>query len=481
MFIQMLADRFTAGGALLAKGTQVAVDDDLAFRWIGSGVAIDLGDARKIAQGNLVPPTTINAAGAYRDAMELSPVWDITQWDDRSQPAGCTWTLDTDVLFNGRPTIRLDIPANTAGTARIGTTGAAKCSLPNAWDGLSMKCAIRSSNLTCVSGIDPRISNDLTLAGNYAWAQELNLASVPEPNYAAMDWIIYQPDVPTAIGTAPAWPGSISGQIRHRFQFPVTSVPTATSVWIGFFGVVKRRKPKLIMSFDDGFASWRQFAIPLLRYYNIPASFHVSTANINANFTASDVQAIHNDASGLFEVGNHGVDNNGYNLDGAGAYYGKMQTCRDWLYSLGIRGDSIHHHAWVQGQRGNDIIAMARDGGFLSCRATVMSQLGCDDQLAYTGQEKWMYLQPSCSQPGAGVSLANLQASVNTATVTKKHGCSHINWHDFGAADSAAPAWSYDKFADACAWLRSQADAGVFELTTYSRATAAASGRTWVK
>lgn len=432
-----------------------------------------------------IPPVSgagiLAASGALRDAMEFVPAWDLSKWDDRAAPAGCTWTQDSSVLFNGLPTIRLDIPANTAGTARIGTLGAALCSLPSAWDGLSMKCAIRSSNLSCVAGIDPRISNDLTFAGNYGWAQEVNPASVPEPQYQDGDWLIYQPDVPTAIGSAAAWSGSISGQVRVRQQFNIASVPTATSVWIGFFGIVRRRKPKLVMSFDDGFASWRSFALPMLRYYNIPATFHVSTGNINAAFTAADVQAIHNDPSGLFEIGNHGVDNNGYNTDGAALYYSKMQQCRDWLYGLGIRGDSIHHHAWVQGQRGNDVIALAQAGGFMSCRATVMSQAGIDDQLAFTGQEKWMYLVPSCSQPGSGVTVANLQTAVNTATVTKKHGCTHINWHDFGPTDTSAPRWSYDKFADACAWLRSQADAGVFELTTYSKSTAMATGRNWVK
>lgn len=51
MLIQMLADRFAAGGVLYAKGTQVNVADDLAFRWIGDGVATDVGGAREAQQG----------------------------------------------------------------------------------------------------------------------------------------------------------------------------------------------------------------------------------------------------------------------------------------------------------------------------------------------------------------------------------------------------------------------------------------------
>ena len=53
MLIQMLADRFTAGGVLAAKGSQITVDDDLAFRWIGDGVATDVGQAREALQGTL--------------------------------------------------------------------------------------------------------------------------------------------------------------------------------------------------------------------------------------------------------------------------------------------------------------------------------------------------------------------------------------------------------------------------------------------
>lgn len=51
MLITMLADRFDAGGVLRARGTQVDVNNDLALRWIGDGVATPVGNAREAAQG----------------------------------------------------------------------------------------------------------------------------------------------------------------------------------------------------------------------------------------------------------------------------------------------------------------------------------------------------------------------------------------------------------------------------------------------
>jgi hypothetical protein len=51
MLINMLADRFEAGGVLRAKGTQVDVATELALRWIGDGVASAVGTSRETAQG----------------------------------------------------------------------------------------------------------------------------------------------------------------------------------------------------------------------------------------------------------------------------------------------------------------------------------------------------------------------------------------------------------------------------------------------
>lgn len=51
MLIQMLADRFEAGGVLRAKGTQVDVATDLALRWIGDNAAAAVGLSREVAQG----------------------------------------------------------------------------------------------------------------------------------------------------------------------------------------------------------------------------------------------------------------------------------------------------------------------------------------------------------------------------------------------------------------------------------------------
>ncbi|KQY83661.1 SGNH/GDSL hydrolase family protein [Pelomonas sp. Root1444] len=69
MLITMLADRFTAGGVLAAKGSQITVDDDLAFRWIGDGVATDVGQAREALQGTLDPVSGAGNLGNRRSLM----------------------------------------------------------------------------------------------------------------------------------------------------------------------------------------------------------------------------------------------------------------------------------------------------------------------------------------------------------------------------------------------------------------------------
>ncbi len=60
MLIQMTADRFGASGTLYTKGNQYDLAADLAFRFIGDGVAFDVGTARESQEGGQLVRVSYN-------------------------------------------------------------------------------------------------------------------------------------------------------------------------------------------------------------------------------------------------------------------------------------------------------------------------------------------------------------------------------------------------------------------------------------
>lgn len=68
MLIQMTADRFGASGTLYTKGTQYDLAADLAFRFIGDGVAFDVGTARESQEGGQLVPVKLNKVTGVMEA-----------------------------------------------------------------------------------------------------------------------------------------------------------------------------------------------------------------------------------------------------------------------------------------------------------------------------------------------------------------------------------------------------------------------------
>lgn len=68
MLIQMTADRFGASGTLYTKGTQYDLAADLAFRFIGDGVAFDVGTARESQEGGQLVPVKFNKVTGVMEA-----------------------------------------------------------------------------------------------------------------------------------------------------------------------------------------------------------------------------------------------------------------------------------------------------------------------------------------------------------------------------------------------------------------------------
>jgi len=98
---------------------------------------------------------------------ELISVASKTPWNDQAG-SGLTLSVDTAVTFNGLPTLRLDIPALSSGTYRVGTTTATLIP-PYNWDGTQLAVAVRSSNMTAVDGVASVFLGDSTFTNYYSF------------------------------------------------------------------------------------------------------------------------------------------------------------------------------------------------------------------------------------------------------------------------------------------------------------------------
>jgi hypothetical protein len=401
----------------------------------------------------------------YERWMEFITVASTTPWNDQAG-AGLTIAVDSAVLFNGQPTLRLDIPASSSGTYRVGTT-LATLNMPYLWDGKQLAVAVKSSNMTACDGVTGVLLGDASFTNFYTFTGQRNAANVPQANWVAGDWIISRGTVATQTAS-----GTFVGQKRLRINFTISSVGTATQIWIGFVGAAASKKPTVILSIDDGYASGYSFVAPLARYYKIPVSFGIDRAYVGSGnyFTAAQIRELHADPSNLFEFVTHGNDNKTINDLGVAEYVSQNVRTRDYLRGLGIMGDGPNHHPWVQSLYSNAAQDAMKAAGFLSARMGASTPLSMHDSFMSTGDEKRVYQLVNCCTLTTGLSLGQAQTAVTTACTTEGYGVTHVNAHDFAVADAASPpTWSFDKMTEFMGWLDAQRTAGVCDIKSWGQ------------
>jgi len=257
--------------------------------------------------------------------------------------------------------------------------------------------------------------------------------------------------------------------MRLRVNFTTANVGTPTQVWIGFVGVMpKRVKPTVILSPDDGFKSWADFLVPLLKHHRIPASFAITSALIGGGnyLTPAQVLALHNDSSGLFECVNHNrIHNNVGQYATADACYADIEACRAALQGWGITGDSVYHHAYPNSIWRDDLSALLAAGGYKTGRASTASTNGeMLDQMILAG-DKLRWKLNIIANLQTGTTPANVQTAINTLKTAG--GVGFINMHDLAAAD-AAFVYSYENMVQVAGILAAERDAGNINLMRWS-------------
>jgi hypothetical protein len=402
--------------------------------------------------------------------LEIMPVGSTTLWTT-DKTAALTVAVDSTVLFNGMPTLKITIPAGTSGAIKVGTSGA-NALVPYGWDRENFALAVMYSGFTgynWTSTFPPALTpyiGDATLANFWAISSgaPTNLANVTETIPRADEWAVFKPAASTwATGAgAPA----VASKMRCKLQWTQVSQATDCYIHVGFFGKLpERSKATVIWTFDDGYASWDSFIKPLFKHHNMPATMGISSGGSFLN--AAQIQALYRDESRLFDIVNHAVDNTGYTALGAADYYAQVTTCRDYLRGLGIDGDGPLHHPLVQSQWGNDLADLLAAGGFLTSRVgAVTNSMHGRDQMLHTGQDKLRWLCNATIFLGSAKSFNDAKTVVDAAVTAKA--AIMIGSHDF-AATADTYVWTYDDMNQLAAYVSGLMRAGTLEVKSWTK------------
>lgn len=399
---------------------------------------------------------------AYGYPLSLLDTSNISLWNDLNG-AGVTATVDTAVLFNGQPTIRLDIPALFSGNCRIGTSGAT-VRFPYAYDKKNFAFAIMSSNLTAIDGCQPFVGD--AAYANFWSVNNQSASNQPQMQFAANQWMVFKPaDTDWVVNTGTP---AAAQNMRLRMNFNITSQPSPTKVWLGgVFVMTKRAKPTIIPIFDDGFVRHYDVIAPLFRRYRIPCSFAVCSGLLGqANYmTAAQATALHNDPSKLFELINHNYLHKNVNQFATAAdYVADVERCRSDLQGLGV-GQQAYMHAYPNSIWRDDVSDLLASKGYLVGRASSNSVYGEMTEQMIRAGDKLRWKLNIIANLQTGTTPANVQAAIDA--IKANGGFGTINAHDFQAADGAF-IYSYDNAYQVASILAAERDAGNIELMNLS-------------
>lgn len=411
---------------------------------------------------------------------------------------GATLHTDTTVLFNGLPTTRIDIPAGApSGSIRVGITGAS-WQPPANWDGSNVQIAIMTNNLAGVGQVASNIYiGDAALANYYIGNAGWN-ANYPERYYKANEWMygqIYNPSQwvlkgsqgsPqrfTVGGGAPTFSDIAQGSRRIRSMHAYTSQAGAMSFWIGFLGIVAPRRPKIVLTFDDGYASWYSVLVPLAKYYGIPISLAIISGLIGAGnyLTAAQLQTLINDKSGLINVVPHATTHipyNNTNVTNPGVSYGYTDyvadkvACVNYLLALGADPRCMVHHPTVQSISDDNLITAMSAAGFKSMRmggaATgAYTYVSSAEQSIPFGDKMAMnFMGGSVMDATHQTTAAAVMANVNLAIALNE--TMFIAGHDFTGLGTTPPSWPTTELVSLFQQLSMLKDSGAADFYTWS-------------
>lgn len=462
---------------------------------VGNSYSVEFNEARSLWQSgfasvvdsavlndNYTPvyPTDSLKSVLPFGAFNILPFWDLPNIKGDTA-AGLTVSVDYDTTFAGQPTIRIDIPAGTSGVKNLLGTTVATAYIPNPWDLTDLCVAVRCTN----PDIFPSISQTI---GDATYANRWNKDKIKEghpdgytfPN-RPNEWCFLKcgsVSAPAAIAVTAGAP-VVANRMRAKIATTLTSSTSNESIWIGFFGILPARsKPTVVLTMDDGYATWFNFVAPLCRYYNIPVSMGVvgSLLDTSGKLTTAQAYALAHDQSRLFDLTNHTYSH--ITLI-AGANEADQLDCfkknRDFMRNtLGITEDGPLHVVYPGGVTSLAQYANLKAAGFLTGRKNQICWMHGQDQTLATGEDDGRFVLNVVSTYEDTKTVADVKTAIDGIIARNEVG--FLEGHNFASA-SAANTWAYQNLEELFADLAARRDAGTLEIKSTSRWYADLTGR----
>ena len=383
----------------------------------------------------------------------------IAEWSaDKS--AALTVSLDNTVTYEGRPTVKIKIPAGTSGPVILCGVLGATARLPYGWDGTNL-CAIFKTTNTALGSSFNAYVGDATYANSWLFGMQFK----PFGDYFANnEWTTLKSALPSSNGSP-----SAAQLMRYKLTMSISSQAQDEYVWIAQIGISpKRKKGALSIVIDDGNATDYTFVYPLAKHYDLPVTFAWESGVMGQNgyCTTSQYAEMYEDESRLFDPVNHGAQHLDYSSVGAAAQYANFEANKAPMISLGIEDISTRICVAPFGNSGNDLVDLMISGGYLSNRlaGSYVYQLTQMSRAA-SGDKHMFALQP-CQKMTTGVTVADITSKIDTLISTK--GYSSVLGHKFSTSDGASQ-WTYDKARELFSKIAGYRDAGTLDVVSYTR------------
>lgn len=400
-----------------------------------------------------------------------------------SSGATVTPSVDTSVLFMGRPTTKLVVTGSPSGVnMEVGIPGATHPLPADAvpYNQQSLVVAVRSA-ASAVNAVGLFVGD-----ASYANFDRFNATRSAD---LGDGWALFTIPINAASGAivGPVGTGApTSGNIRSKVNFG-TGGPlfTAGEYWLGGAWVTGQQRPRVVLTFDDGYAEWTSYLAPALAERRLPATFGIDRGYVDQTgyITTAQISALLNHSSKLFDLCNHGANNQSYVGVGLANYLANIDYCDAFLSGLGVPEKTRKLHAYVQGSYDSTLRDALVARGFRSARAvgasnravypllTAYDATGVSTRVAEMG----MYALPASCNLGNTQNVGTVTGYINNAKAVGQ--TFFLMGHEFKATAASSQTYiaGYDAAGSAgygmsnlLDWIANERDAGRLDVVSWS-------------
>lgn len=374
--------------------------------------------------------------------------------------------VDTAVTFNGRPSTKFTVASGgTSPNLDVGTSGATITLDAEAQLALTrgFMVAVKTDGLNTLSSAILYVG-DATYANFYTFNLE---------KLGVYDgWTLFGKLTVGATSTT-GTPPNLAAAVRAKVRVICSANVVAGDIWVAPAYVVPQPKPTVVFTCDDGYDEWTWLVAEAAKR-GIPISFGIAKDYVGtAGFlTQSEMLAIANHSSGLFELTNHATDNTNYSVAGLATYKSNVDACRDYLIGLGCDANAARCHQYVQGIFDQTLIDALQADGYLSAREVGSANRKADTlPIAIEGTTNdHLFKIPATCNLETGQSLSTVQGYITNAA---QLGTAFVMGHKFEAA-AGTITWiaGYDNtygVLNLLDWLAYQRDVNGWRLLKWSQ------------